>query len=75
MTTKSEQKTLTLTFTDEKGKKVNYSMQRPKANLDKAAVDDAAGKVLEAKVFATTEGDLTSFAASQVVTRKVEVFE
>lgn len=50
-------------------------MQRPKANLDKAAVDDAAGKVLEAKVFATTEGDLTSFAASQVVTRKVEVFE
>lgn len=74
MKTKSEQKTLTLTFTDEKGKKVNYSMQRPKANLDKAA-DDAAGKVLEAKVFATTEGDLTSFAASQVVTRKVEVFE
>lgn len=75
MKTKSETKTLTLIFTDDKGKKVNYALQRPKADLDKAAVDGAASAVISANVFASKNGDLTALAASQIVTRKVDVFE
>ena len=73
MITKSETKTLILSFADN-GKKVNYTLQRPKADLDKESVDKAVADILNAKVFATETGDLSSLQESRIVTRKVEAF-
>ena len=69
MITKSETKTLILSFADNTGKKINYTLQRPKADFDKAVAD-----ILNAKVFATETGDLSSLQESRIVTRKVEAF-
>ena len=74
MITKSETKTLILSFADNAGKKVNYTLQRQKADLDKESVDKAVADILNAKVFATETGDLSSLQESRIVTRKVEAF-
>lgn len=74
MITKSETKTLILSFADNTGKKINYTLQRPKADLDKESVDKAVADILNAKVFATKTGDLSSLQESRIVTRKVEAF-
>ena len=57
MITKSETKTLILSFADNAGKKINYTLQRPKTDLDKESVDKAVADNLNAKVFATETGD------------------
>ena len=74
MITKSETKTLILSFADNAGKKVNYTLQRPKADLDKESVDKAVADILNAKVFATETGDLSSLQERRIVPRKVEDF-
>lgn len=76
MAIKSESKTLQLTFIDGANKSVSYSVADPKADLTKEIVDTAAKTVIEAKIFATTDGGhLTGLKSSQVVTRKVETLE
>jgi hypothetical protein len=42
--------------------------------LDKESVDKAVADILNAKVFATETGDLSSLQESRIVTRKVEAF-
>ena len=73
---KSETKTLQLTFVDGANKNVSYSVSNPKAGLKKETVDAAAKAIVDAKIFATTDGgNLTALKASQIVTRKVETLE
>jgi hypothetical protein len=76
MAIKSETKTLQLTFVDGANKNVSYSVSNPKAGLKKETVDAAAKAIVDAKIFATTDGgNLTALKSSQIVTRKVETLE
>jgi hypothetical protein len=76
MAIKSETKTLQLTFVDGANKNVSYSVSNPKAGLKKETVDTAAKAIVDAKIFATTDGgNLAALKSSQIVTRKVETLE
>jgi hypothetical protein len=76
MAIKSETKTLQLTFVDGANKNVSYSISTPKAGLKKETVDAAAKTIIDAKIFATTDGgNLAALKSSQIVTRKVETLE
>lgn len=76
MAIKSETKTLQLTFVDGANKNVSYSVSTPKADLKKETVDAAAKTIIDAKIFATTDGgNLAALKSSQIVTRKVETLE
>ena len=70
---KSEVKTLQLQFIDPAGTKVTYALTKPKDDLDKAAIDAAAKSIIDAKAFATKNGDLASLEEGRVVTHKVEI--
>lgn len=76
MAIKSETKTLQLTFVDGANKNVSYSISTPKTGLKKETVDAAAKTIIDAKIFATTDGgNLAALKSSQIVTRKVETLE
>ncbi len=75
MAIKSETKTLQLTFVDGASKTVSYSIADPKADLKKETVDAAAQAIVNARVFATENGNLTGLKSSQIITRKVETLE
>ena len=68
-------KTLQLEFADAAGNSVVYSLKNPKESLDKSTVDAAVGTLLEKKIFATADGELTALKGSRIITRQVETLD
>ena len=66
-------RTLQLEFADAAGNSVVYSLKNPKEGLDKGTVDAAVSTLLEKKIFATAEGELTALKDSRIITRQVMV--
>ena len=68
-------RTLQLEFADAAGNSVVYSLKNPKEGLDKGTVDAAVCTLLEKKIFATAEGELTALKDSRIITRQVETLD
>lgn len=68
-------RTLQLEFVDAAGNSVVYSLKNPKESLDKSTVDAAVGTLLEKKIFATADGELTALKGSRIITRQVETLD
>lgn len=68
-------RTLQLEFDDAAGNSVVYSLKNPKESLDKSTVDAAVGTLLEKKIFATADGELTALKGSRIITRQVETLD
>ncbi|RFA34471.1 hypothetical protein CAI16_11205 [Virgibacillus dokdonensis] len=68
-------KKLELKFTNQDGKTVNYSIDKPVEPVDTATVNAAMDEILQQNAFTSSGGDLVAKKSARIVERIVEEVE